>query len=235
MRLTAVFLSKSPSYINAIKEHELDLSGNHITLIENLGATRDLYDAINFCNNSIRTLGNFPNLQRLQSLYVADNRIASIERDLAACLPNIHTLVLTNNDLAELADLEPLRALSQLRHLSLASNPVMHKPHARLWCVWRMADSLLVLNFERITLAERTEAKRLFEAPGGGLSDMAKGILAVESAASTTNTFVPGEGLGSSAGQPEAGVDADKQESIAELKARIREEMAQVAAMEEFI
>ncbi|KAJ2764941.1 U2 snRNP complex subunit, partial [Coemansia nantahalensis] len=189
MKLTAVFLSKSPSYINAVKEHELDLSGNHITLIENLGATRDLYDALNFCNNSIRVLGNFPELQRLQSIYIADNRVASIERDLAACLPNIHTLVLTNNDLAELVDLEPLRAFSRLRHLSLASNPAMHKPHARLWCVWRMPSSLLVLNFERITLAERQEAKRLFEAPGGGgLSDLARGILAIESA---TNTFVP--------------------------------------------
>ncbi|KAJ1734915.1 U2 snRNP complex subunit [Coemansia biformis] len=235
MKLTAGFLSKLPTYINAVKEHELDLSGNHITLIENLGATRDLYDAFNFCNNSIRILGNFPELQRLQSIYIADNRIASIERDLVACLPSLHTLILTNNDLAELVDLEPLKPFTQLRHLSLASNPVMHKPHARLWCIWRMSDSLLVLDFERITMAERKDAKKLFEVQGGGLSDLAKSILAIESAAA--NTFVPGEGLaGTAAGsQQDAGMDVDKQESIAELKAKIREEMAQVEAMEEFI
>ncbi|KAJ2078211.1 U2 snRNP complex subunit [Coemansia sp. RSA 988] len=236
MKLTADLISNSPTYINAIKEFELDLSGSHIALIENLGATRDLYDAINLCNNTVRILGNFPELTRLQSIYIADNRVASIERDLGTQLPQLHTLVLSNNDIAELVDLEPLRAFKKLQHLSLVNNPVAFKPHARLWCIWRLADSLHVLDFERITLAERKEAKRLFETPKGGLSDLAKSILEIESSAA--KTFVPGEGLGNQnsneATQTDT-MDVDKQQSIAELKARIREEMAQVQDMEEFI
>ncbi|KAJ2158808.1 U2 snRNP complex subunit [Coemansia sp. RSA 552] len=239
MKLTADLIGSSPTYINAIKEYELDLSGNHIGLIENLGATRDHYDSINLCNNTVRILGNFPEFGRLQSLYIADNRVASIEKGLASCLPNLHTLILTNNDIAELVDLEPLRELSELRFLSLTNNPATFKPHARLWCIWRLSSSLRVLDFERVTQAERGQAKALFETADGGLSDLAKNILAIESVA-TTNTFVPGEGLG--AGQEPgadegdgAAMDEDKQQNIADLKARIREEMAQVEAMEEFI
>ncbi|KAJ2779687.1 U2 snRNP complex subunit [Coemansia javaensis] len=241
MKITADFVSRAGTYINAVKEHELDLSGSHITAIENLGVTRDQYDALNLCGNAVRVLGNFPELARLRSIYIADNRVASIERGLGRYLPGLETLVLTNNDIAELVDLEPLRSLGRLRHLSLASNPVMYRPHARLWCVWRLAPSLQILNFERVTMAERAEAARLFGSEAAP-TDLARAILEIEPAAAA-NTFVPGEGLAAeaaattaataTAAQPE--LDAARQESIAELKARIREEMARVEAMEQFI
>ncbi|KAJ2350617.1 U2 snRNP complex subunit [Coemansia sp. RSA 2618] len=228
MKLTADLVSNSPAFINAIKEYELDLSGNHISLIENLGATRDLHDSLNLSNNTIRILGNFPELSRLHSIYIADNRVASIEQSLSASLPNLRTLVLTDNDMAELVDLEPLRELHCLEHLSLVNNPVMFRAHARLWCVWRLAASLRVLNFERVTTKEREEARALFETTDGEMSALAKDILAIEASA---NTFVPGEGLADNTGE----TDLDKQQSIAELKARIREEMAQIEAMDEYI
>ncbi|KAJ2849362.1 U2 snRNP complex subunit [Coemansia brasiliensis] len=227
MKLTADLIANSPTYINAIKEYELDLSGNHITMIENLGATRNLYDALNLCNNTIRVVGNFPELTRLQSLYIADNRISLIEADLAQTLPHLRTLVLTDNQIQNLVDLEPLGQLEMLENLSIMSNPVMAKPHARLWCIWRF-KSLKVLNFERVLLKEKQEAKELFET-SGQLTALAQGILAMEQS-KVENTFVPGEGL-----ETKEVVDQAKQQSIAELKARIREEMAQVAAMEEFI
>ncbi|KAJ2449134.1 U2 snRNP complex subunit [Coemansia sp. RSA 2336] len=224
MKLTADLIANSASYINAIKEYELDLSGNHITLIENLGATRNRYDALNLCNNTIRIVGNFPELTRLQSLYAADNRISTIENGLATTLPNLRTLVLTDNQIQNLVDLEPLRELQELESLSLMSNPVMTKPNARLWCVWRF-KALKILNFERVLLKERQEAQELFESSGQP-TKLAQSILAMEQS-TVENTFVPGE--------MEVPQDPAKQQSIAELKARIREEMAQVAAMEEFI
>ncbi|KAJ2299005.1 U2 snRNP complex subunit [Coemansia sp. RSA 2705] len=224
MKLTADLIANSPATLNAIKEYELDLSGNHISHLENLGATRNRFDALNLCNNTVRVLGNFPELPRLQSLYAADNKVSAIDRDLARSLPALHTLVLSDNEIAELVDLEPLRELAELRMLSLANNPVMARPHARLWCVWRM-PALRILDFERVSMAERAEARRLFGSPED-MSALAKTILDVES---TANTFVPGEGLD----EPE--VDLDKQQSIAELKARIRQEMAQVEAMEQFL
>ncbi|KAJ2618667.1 U2 snRNP complex subunit [Coemansia sp. RSA 1290] len=104
------------------------------------------------------------------------------------------------------------------------SNPVMAKPNARLWCVWRF-KSLKILNFERVLQKEKQEACELFGSPKQP-TKLAQGILAMEQS-KVENTFVPGE--------MEAPEDPAKQQSIAELKARIREEMAQVAAMEEFI
>ncbi|KAJ1851567.1 U2 snRNP complex subunit [Coemansia sp. RSA 2703] len=235
MKLTADLIKNSPTYINAIKDRELDLSGNHIPMIENLGATRDLNDSINLCTNNIRILGNFPTLLRLRALYLADNRIVSIEKGIAEYLPQLQTLVLTNNDIAELVDLEPLREVSGLEHLSLANNPVMRQQYARLWCIWRMR-ALKVLDFEKVSESERKEAKKLFENNSGGMSDLAKHILATESGASA-NMFVPGEGLDIAANveQEKSAEEMQKEQSIAELKARIREEMAQVQAMEEFI
>ncbi|KAJ2719748.1 U2 snRNP complex subunit [Coemansia sp. Benny D115] len=234
MKLTADLINSSSTYLNAIKDRELDLSGNHITLIENLGATRDLYDSLNLCNNSIRILGNFPNLNRLSALYVADNRIASIERELAETLPNLHTLILTSNSIGDLIDLEPLRALENLRMLSIANNPVVSKPYARLWCIWRLSGTLQVLNFEKVKASERSEAKKLFGDVDGDITDLAKSILAIESSA-PANVFVPGEGLGQEAAVEKSAEEIEREQSIAEIKARIREEMAQVEAMEEFI
>ena len=46
-----------------------------IPMIENLGATLDQFDTINFTNNEIRKIDNFPLLPRLKSLLFNNNRI----------------------------------------------------------------------------------------------------------------------------------------------------------------
>lgn len=55
---------------------------------------------------------------------------------LARALPNLTSLGLAQNQLAELADLEPLAALRQLVHLVLLENPVALKPVSLRgeWC-----------------------------------------------------------------------------------------------------
>ena len=40
VKLTADLIGRSPYYINAIREQELDLRNNKISAIENLGATK---------------------------------------------------------------------------------------------------------------------------------------------------------------------------------------------------
>ena len=50
-----------------------------------------------------------------------------IAPNLAESLPNLQTLVLTSNNVAELAELNPLRRLVRLTHLSLLENPVVRK------------------------------------------------------------------------------------------------------------
>jgi U2 small nuclear ribonucleoprotein A' len=53
--------------------------------------------------------------------------VRHIQGNLAESLPNLQTLVLTSNNVAELADLDPLRKLGKLVHLSLLENPVSRK------------------------------------------------------------------------------------------------------------
>lgn len=51
------------------------LSGYKIPVIENLGATLDQFDAIDFSDNEIRKLDGFPLLRRLKTLLMNNNRL----------------------------------------------------------------------------------------------------------------------------------------------------------------
>src|ERR1700722_5649031 len=85
------------------------------------------HDAIDFTDNDIQMLGNFPLSPRLHTLLLARNRISSIQPSLANSLPNLTTLVLTANNFAELADLDVLSSFQRLTHLVLMENPVTRK------------------------------------------------------------------------------------------------------------
>ena len=100
--------------------------GHKIPTIENLGVAGP-QDAIDFTDNDITSIANFPLSPRLTTLLLARNRVRQIVPNLAETLPNLQTLVLTSNNVAELADLDPLRRLQRLTHLSLLENPVVRK------------------------------------------------------------------------------------------------------------
>lgn len=98
-------------------------TGHKIPTIENLGVAGP-QDAIDFTDNDITTIGNFPLSLRLSTLLVARNRVQNVDRRLGESLPNLTTLVLTSNVLRELGDLEGLATCSRLMHLALLDNPV---------------------------------------------------------------------------------------------------------------
>lgn len=123
--------------------------GYKIPLIENLGASRDFNDVIDFTDNDLQTLSNFPYLPRLKVLLCANNRISSLTPRLAEFLPSLETLVLTNNSMVELASLEPLRHCKLLQYLILLDNPIVRKPGYREWTIWRLPQ-LRVLDFKII-------------------------------------------------------------------------------------
>ncbi|KAF3915224.1 Centriolin [Dactylellina cionopaga] len=160
MRLSTELLADSPSYLNPLKERELDLRGHKIPIIENLGVAKD-QDAIDFTDNDIQQLGNFPLSPRLKTLLLARNRIASIQATLATSVPNLYCVALQNNNLAELVDLVPLGRLSKLVHLVLLENPVTRKENYRLFVIW-ICPRVRYLDFERVKDAERKEAAKLF-------------------------------------------------------------------------
>ena len=101
-------------------------TGHRIQAIENLGVAGPC-DCIDFNDNDIQTLGNFPLSPRLRTLLCARNRIQNIQPTLANSLPGLTTLVLTQNEVKELADLDALGTFSGLTHLVLLDNPVTRK------------------------------------------------------------------------------------------------------------
>ncbi|KAF7310605.1 U2 small nuclear ribonucleoprotein A [Mycena chlorophos] len=161
MKLTPELLAQANSSINPVKERQLDLRGYKIPAIENLGVTRDQHDCIDFTDNAIAILGNFPLLKRLSTLLLANNNISHISPSIHISIPNLTTLVLTNNHFSELGDLEPLKELRKLKYLSLLGNPVREKKWYREWLAWRI-PGLRVLDFQRIRDKERQAAKALF-------------------------------------------------------------------------
>ncbi|KAJ6574713.1 leucine-rich repeat-domain-containing protein [Mycena capillaripes] len=161
MKLTPELLAQATSTLNPIKERQLDLRGYKIPAIENLGVTRDQHDAIDLTDNSIVTLGNLPLLKRLNTLLLANNKVSHISPSIHISVPNLTTLVLTNNQFTELGDLEPLKELRYLKYVSLMGNPVREKKWYREWLAWRL-PGLRVLDFQRIRDKERQAAKALF-------------------------------------------------------------------------
>lgn len=111
----------------------LHVTGHKIPTIENLGVAGP-QDAIDFTDNDIAHLTNFPLSPRLSTLLCARNRIGAIDKNLGNSLPNLTTLVLSNNNVRELGDLEGLRGCQKLRHLILTENPVTRKEVGRFQC-----------------------------------------------------------------------------------------------------
>lgn len=85
------------------------------------------HDAIDFTDNDIQVLGNFPLSPRITTLLLARNRVANIQPTAAAAVPNLRNLVLASNSLTELADVDALGTFTRLTHLVLADNPVTKK------------------------------------------------------------------------------------------------------------
>ncbi|KAG2501609.1 hypothetical protein HYH03_000114 [Edaphochlamys debaryana] len=189
-RLTAELISRSPQYMSCLKQYEIDLRGNKIAAIENLGATQNQFDSIDLSDNAIVRLDGFPKLLRLKQLILNNNRVGRIARGLDEHIPNLDTLILTNNRISNLQDIDPLATLKKLEHLSLHGNPVVTKPNYRLYVVSKL-PRLKILDFKKVKQKERDAAKAAFSSEEAQASHASK-------------TFEPDEDL--AAAQQQAGV-----------------------------
>lgn len=190
MRLTADLINNSLSYLNPLKERELDLRGHRIPAIENLGVAGP-HDAIDLTDNDISVLGNFPLSPRTRTLLLARNRISAVQQGLPGQVPNLRNLNLAANSLAELADLDVLAKLGQLTHLVLADNPVTKKEHYREWVLWR-CPGVRFLDYVKVKEVERQRGKELF-GEGEEITELAGRIMGIKSksfdlAATTSDT-----------------------------------------------
>ncbi|XP_018548227.1 U2 small nuclear ribonucleoprotein A' [Lates calcarifer] len=183
VKLSAELIEQAAQYTNPVRDRELDLRGYKIPVLENLGATLDQFDTIDFSDNEVRKLDGFPLLKRLKTLLLNNNRICRIGENLEHCLPSLTELVLTNNNIQELGDLDPLATVKSLTLLSLLRNPVTNKKHYRLYVINKIPQ-IRVLDFQKVKLKERQEAEKMFKGKRG--AQLAKDI------AKRTKTFTPG-------------------------------------------
>lgn len=159
-RLTIDVIMNAPAFRNTLKERELDLRGNKIPRIENLGVTQDQFDVIDLSNNQIEVLEDFPVLKRCTTIFMHNNIVKTIGENFAECLPNLHTLMLSNNDIKEFKDIMPLRKCKNLLRLSLYLNPITTLPNYKLIMI-KLIPSLRFLDFQRITKEERDKSDKL--------------------------------------------------------------------------
>ncbi|CAI2336272.1 unnamed protein product [Caenorhabditis sp. 36 PRJEB53466] len=166
VRLTTELFAERPQFVNSINLREMNLRGQKIPVIENMGVTRDQFDVVDLSDNDIRKLDNFPTSTRLSTLYLHNNRINYIAPDIGTKLPNLKTLALTNNNLCELGDIEPLAECKKLEYVSFIGNPLTHKDNYRLYIIFKL-PSVRVIDFVRVRLTERDDAKKLFKGKSG--------------------------------------------------------------------
>ncbi|CAF0746753.1 unnamed protein product [Didymodactylos carnosus] len=175
-RLTPEIIEGSPQYLNPVGQYELSLRDLKIPVIENLGCTLNQFDTIDFTNNDLRKL--------VSLIYLYSSAKNRIVEGLHQYIPNLDTIILSNNNIQELSDIDPLASLTKLTHISLTRNPIAMKKDYRLYVIHTLPN-IRTLDFNRIRLKEKEAARKMFKTKS---KEAAKNK-------NKSKTFVPGEGL----------------------------------------
>jgi leucine-rich repeat-containing protein 49 len=85
----------------------LNLSNNHIEVLENLSGLKSLVE-LNLRKNKIHTIGDLTGLNSLQKLYLSHNNINSIDTVKSEALPSLTDLTLENNPIEKTTKLQVL-------------------------------------------------------------------------------------------------------------------------------
>ena len=161
VKLTSEVISKGFQYMNVSKECELSLRGFKIMEIQNLSATNDQFACINLTDNSISEVNYLPQLKRLKTLMLINNRISKIEKDFAINCPFLTNLVLTNNKIADFEQIDNIASCKSLEKLYLVDNVVTKMKNYRLYVIYKI-PTLRILDYQRVTKKEREEAIKKF-------------------------------------------------------------------------
>lgn len=162
VKITKDMVSNSLQYLNPNKEYHLSLKGKKLMNMENLIITGNVFECIDLSNNLIMEIPLLPNLSRLQTLILNNNKISCIEKDFGIHCKKLENLILTNNQISSVSSLENLASCKTLKRLSLVDNIISCFPNYRKYMIYKMPN-LKILDFNRITLKERVEVKKFFE------------------------------------------------------------------------
>ena len=161
LKLTSEVISHGYQYMNVTKEYELSLRGFKIINIQNLSATNDQFACINLSDNSISEINILPQLKRLKTLMLINNRIYKIEKDFAINCPFLTNLVLTNNKISDFEQIDNIATCQTIEKLYLLDNVVTKLKNYRLYVIYKI-PTLRILDFQRVTKKEREEAFNKF-------------------------------------------------------------------------
>ncbi len=161
VKLTSEVISRGFQYMNVSKEYELSLRGFKIMDIQNLSATNDQFACINLSDNSISEINYLPQLKKLKTLMLINNRISKIENDFAINCPFLTNLVLTNNKISDFKQIDNIASCKSLEKLYLVDNVVTKMKNYRLYVIYKI-PTLRILDFQRVTKKEREEALQKF-------------------------------------------------------------------------
>ena len=161
VKLTSEVISRGFQYMNVSKEYELSLRGFKIMEIQNLSATNDQFACINLTDNSISEINMLPQLKRLKTLMLINNRISKVEKDFAINCPFLTNLVLINNKISDFEQIDNIATCQTIEKLYLLDNIVTKLKNYRLYVIYKL-PRLRILDFQRVTKKEREEAIKKF-------------------------------------------------------------------------
>lgn len=127
---------------------------------------QDQFDVIDFSDNDIKKLDNFPQMNRLNALIVHNNSVSRIGATLGEHLPKLTTIILTNNKVANISEIDHLASVQKLENLSLLENPVMFKSNYRQYVIYKI-PSVKWLDFRKVKQSERDESAKFFKSAAG--------------------------------------------------------------------
>ena len=161
VKLTSEVISRGFQYMNVSKEYELSLRGFKIMEIQNLSATNDQFACINLTDNSISEINMLPQLKRLKTLMLINNRISKVEKDFAINCPFLANLVLINNKISDFEQIDNIASCQTIEKLYLLDNVVTKLKNYRLYVIYKL-PKLRILDFQRVTKKEREDALKKF-------------------------------------------------------------------------
>ncbi|CAD2096377.1 U2 small nuclear ribonucleoprotein A', putative [Plasmodium vinckei lentum] len=162
MRITIDMINDAYQTRNPANENTIYLRGNKISIIENLGVTKDYFECIDLSDNEIIKLNNIPYLEKLKTLILCNNKITRIDNDVFENLPNLNSLILTNNKIEKLSNLNALFKAKNLTRLSLLENSVSKVENYREYLIYNL-PSLKYLDFQKIKTKDREEAEEVMK------------------------------------------------------------------------
>jgi len=152
-----------PQYMNACDEYHIDLRGQKVMKLDpSMLALNDQFSCIDLTSNEIHVLSRLPQMNRLSTLMLSNNKIKSIAADFATSCPSLRNLILSNNKLSTVDQIDSLAqafkaqgeahpAAPGLERLCLSGNIVAGLPHYRAYTIYKMPPTLKVLDFQQVS------------------------------------------------------------------------------------